>query len=153
MKSILFLLLFAPLAAAFAQSDDEKAVRATITQMFDGMRKADTTLFKAVFVPGASLQSVVKNKDGLASVRNESIAGFITSVGKQKPGVLDERLSAYDVKIDAELAIAWTPYVFYYNGQKSHCGVNVFTLVKLQDGWKILSIIDTRRREGCPDLK
>ena len=152
MKFIFFFLLFTPIAAAFAQSDDEKAVRTAITQMFDGMRKADTTLFKAVFAPGASLQSVAKNKDGVVSVRNESIAGFVTSVGKQKPGALDERLSAYDIKIDTELAIAWTPYVFYYNGQKSHCGVNVFTLVKLKDGWKIQSIIDTRRREGCPDL-
>jgi hypothetical protein len=146
---ILFGLISLP---AFAQSDDEKAVRATITQMFDGMKKADTTLFKAVFAPTASLQSIAKNKEGVVSVRSELIPNFITSVGKRKPGELDERLSAYDVKIDAEMAIAWTPYVFYLNGQKSHCGVNVFTLVKLNGGWKIQAIIDTRRREGCPDL-
>ncbi|RCR68035.1 nuclear transport factor 2 family protein [Larkinella punicea] len=138
--------------SALAQSDDEKAVRAAISQLFDGMRKADTTLFKAVFVPTASLQSIAKNKEGAVSVRSESIPNFIASVGKQKPGALDERLSAYEVRIDAELAIAWTPYVFYFNGQKSHCGVNVFTLVKLNGGWKIQAIIDTRRREGCPDL-
>lgn len=152
MKTI-FLLLFGLFSvSAFAQSDDEKGVRAAITQMFDGMRKADTTLFKAVFAPGASLQSIAKNKDGMVSVRNEAIPNFVTSVGKRKPGELDERLSAYDVKIDAELAIAWTPYVFYFNGQKSHCGVNVFTLVKLNGGWKIQAIIDTRRKESCPDL-
>ena len=116
------------------------------------MKKADTTLFKAVFAPTASLQSMAKSKEGVVSVRCESIPNFITSVGKQKPGVLDERLSAYEVKIDAELAIAWTPYVFYFNGQKSHCGVNVFTLVKLNGGWKIQAIIDTRRKEGCGDL-
>ncbi|MFC5410785.1 hypothetical protein ACFPMF_15795 [Larkinella bovis] len=137
--------------STFAQSDDEKAVRATISQLFDGMRKADTTLFKAVFAPGASLQSVAKNKEGVISVRTEAIPGFVASVGKQKPGTLDERLSAYDVKIDAELALAWTPYVFYYNGQKSHCGVNAFTLVKINGFWKVQTIIDTRRREGCPD--
>lgn len=138
--------------AVFAQSDDEKAVRATITQLFDGMRKADTTLFKAVFAPEATLQSIAKNNEGAVRVRNESVTGFVASVGKQKPGALDERLSAYDIKIDAELAIAWTPYVFYYNGQKSHCGVNVFTLVKLNGEWKVQSIIDTRRKDGCPDL-
>ncbi|KAA9353962.1 nuclear transport factor 2 family protein [Larkinella humicola] len=152
MKTSLLLLLGLFSASAFAQSDDEKGIRAAITQLFDGMRKADTTLFKAVFAPTASLQSIAKNKEGVISVRSESIPNFVTSVGKQKPGALDERLSAYDVKIDAELAIAWTPYVFYFNGQKSHCGVNVFTLVKLNGSWKIQSIIDTRRREGCPDL-
>ena len=138
--------------SAFAQSDDEKAVRAAISQLFDGMRKADTTLFKAVFAPTASLQSIAKSKDGVVSVRSEPILNFITSVGKQKPGALDERLSAYDVKIDAELAIAWTPYVFYFNGQKSHCGVNLFTLFKFIGACKIQEIIYTRRREGCPDL-
>lgn len=152
MKKGLLLLFGLISLPAFGQSDDEKAVRNVITQMFDGMRKADSTLFKAVFAPGAALQSIAKNKEGIVSVRNESIAGFVTSVGKQKPGALDERLSAYDVKIDAEMAVAWTPYVFYLNGKKSHCGVNAFTLVKLNGSWKIQTIIDTRRREGCPDL-
>lgn len=152
MKIALLILTCLISASTFAQSDDEKGVRAAITQLFDGMRKADTTLLKAVFAPGASLQSIAKNKEGAVSVRNEPITGFIASIGKRKPGELDERLSAYDVKIDAELAIAWTPYVFYFNGQKSHCGVNVFTLVKLNGGWKIQGIIDTRRKEGCPDL-
>jgi hypothetical protein len=152
MKKALLVIAGLVSMSALAQPDDEKAVRATITQLFNGMKKADTTLFKAVFAPTGSLQSMAKNKEGVVSVRSESIPNFITSVGKQKPGVLDERLSAYEVKIDAELAIAWTPYVFYFNGQKSHCGVNVFTLVKLNGGWKIQAIIDTRRREGCGDL-
>ncbi|OIN57242.1 nuclear transport factor 2 family protein [Arsenicibacter rosenii] len=145
--SLLFLLLLT--APAFAQSPDETAVRATIDQMFTGMRKSDTTMFKSVFAPAASLQSVAKTKEGAVSVRQESIAGFIASVGKQTPGDLDERLTGYDIKIDAELAVAWTPYTFYYKGQKSHCGVNVFTLVKINGSWKIQSIIDTRRRDGC----
>lgn len=145
------LLLFSLLLTApvFAQSTDETAVRAAIDQMFTGMRKSDTTLVKSVFAPAASLQSVAKNKEGAVSVRQESIPGFITSIGKQTAGDLDERLTGYEIKIDAELAIAWTPYTFYYKGQKSHCGVNVFTLVKINGSWKIQSIIDTRRRDGC----
>jgi hypothetical protein len=152
MNKLLVLLLLA-VAPAFAQTAEETAVRASIDQMFTGMRKADTTLFKSVFAPSASLQSIAKSKEGAVSVRQEGIPGFIASVGKQTPGDLDERLSGYDIKIDAEMAIAWTPYTFYYKGQKSHCGVNVFTLVKLDGKWKIQSIIDTRRRDGCPDLK
>lgn len=145
------LLLFSLLLTApvFAQSTDETAVRAAIDQMFTGMRKSDTTMVKSVFAPAASLQSVAKNKEGAVSVRQESIPGFITSIGKQTAGDLDERLTGYEIKIDAELAIAWTPYTFYYKGQKSHCGVNVFTLVKINGSWKIQSIIDTRRRDGC----
>ncbi|WP_128547935.1 nuclear transport factor 2 family protein [Larkinella soli] len=152
MKAFLLACFCLIASAALAQSDDEKAVRSAITQMFDGMRKADTTLFRAVFLPTSTLQSVAKNKEGQVSIRNESIPGFVTSVGKQKPGALDERLMNYEVKIDGELATAWTPYVFYFNEKKSHCGVNAFTLVKIDGKWKIQNIIDTRRRENCPDL-
>ena len=144
-----FVLAMSPFFA-LAQQTDEAAVRTTIDQMFNGMRKVDTTLFRSVFAPTATLQSIAKNKEGSVSVRQESIPNFIASVSKQAPGDLDERLTGYDIKIDAELAIAWTPYTFYFKTQKSHCGVNVFTLVKLNGAWKIQSIIDTRRREGCP---
>ena len=132
---------------ALAQSGDEAAVKATITQLFDGMKKADSTTLKLVFLPEAKLQTVI-NKQGDVSVRDQAIEKFISSVGKAKAGALDERLSGMDIKIDGELATAWTPYSFYYNGQASHCGANAFTLVKIGGSWKIQNIIDSRRK--CP---
>ena len=64
-------------------------------------------------------------------------------------GDLDERLTAIDIRIDGDMATAWTPYKFYYKGNFSHCGVNALQLIKTAAGWKIWSIIDTRRKEGC----
>jgi hypothetical protein len=62
---------------------------------------------------------------------------------------LDERILAYEIRIDGPMATAWTPYEFYVNGDFSHCGVNSFQLVKFVEGWKIVYIIDTRRKEPC----
>jgi hypothetical protein len=45
--------------------------------------------------------------------------------------------------------MVWTPYRFIFNGKFSHCGVNSFTLVKLNGEWKINYVIDTRRKEKC----
>ena len=154
MKFYSFLLwtLFIP-SLLFAQpGNDETAVRTTIKLMFDGMRKSDSTQIKNAFAPGASLQTILKSKEGAVSVRNEDIGKFAASVVKYPAFTLDERLSGMDIKIDAELATAWTPYVFYRNNEKSHCGVNAFTLVNVNGNWKIQSIIDTRRKENCPDL-
>jgi hypothetical protein len=69
-------------------------------------------------------------------VKNEEIAEFIDFVSKQSPGAADERISLETIKVDGPLAIAWTPYNFYYNGQLSHCGVNSFQLVRLNGEWK-----------------
>ncbi len=143
----IILLFFSLLVAvpALAQSGDETAVRATISQMFTGMNKADSLVLKTLFTPGARLQTVL-NKDNTVSVKEDPIAGFIASVGKAKPGLLDERLGSYVVHIDGDLATAFTPYQFYYDGQQRHCGANAFTLVRVGGTWKIQNIIDTRRK-------
>ncbi len=47
------------------------------------------------------------------------------------------------------MAIAWTPYEFYVNDKFNHCGVDVFTLMQTAKGWKIMGIVDTRRKENC----
>ena len=150
MKTLFLILACLP---AFAQtSTDEAAVRTTIKLMFDGMRKGDSTQIKNTFMPGATLQTIAKNKEGGVSVKNDDIGKFAASVVKYPAFTLDERLSGMDIKIDAEMATAWTPYVFYFQGKKSHCGVNAFTLVKVSGNWKIQNIIDTRRKDNCPDL-
>ncbi len=136
-------------SAALAQKTEDALVKVPIQQLFDGMKKSDSTLVRQSLAAGARLESVSKNKSGEVAVRSDSFEGFLKSIGKATPGDLDERLSAIDVRIDGDMATAWTPYKFYYKGNFSHCGVNAFQLIKTAAGWKIWSIIDTRRKEGC----
>ena len=128
---------------------DENAVKATIQQLFDGMRNADSISIASVFAPNAIMQTIVVDKDGNTAVSQSKVANFVSYVGKQAKGAADEQITFETIKIDGALAIVWTPYRFVYNGQFSHCGVNSFTLVKLPDGWKINYLIDTRRKTGC----
>lgn len=151
MKTFLLFISVAYSSALFAQNAEETAVKMTVNTLFQAMQKADSTMLKPLFNPGARLQTII-NKQGDVTVRDEAIAGFINSIGKAKAGTLDERLSGIDIKIDGDLATAWTPYVFYFQDKKSHCGVNAFTLVKIGGSWKIQTIIDTRRKDNCPDL-
>lgn len=143
MKSFITTLLLAAATPLFAQQ--EAAVRTTISTFFEGMNKSDTTLVKTTLLPGARLQTVV-NKDGKVSVRDDDFSKFMVSIGKAKPGSLDERLGQYVVHVDGDLATAFTPYEFWYNGQQSHCGANAFTLVRLDGAWKVQAVIDTRRK-------
>ena len=147
MKYLLIILTLITIKS-YAQTDEEK-VKVPIIAMFDGMRNSDTTLMRSAFAPGAILQSIAKNKEGFISVRNESINDFVAFIGKPHTEVYDERITFDVIKIDADLAIAWTPYEFYVSEKFSHCGVNSFQLVRLNGAWKIQYIIDTRRKEGC----
>ncbi len=145
-----FLLLVLLLSVKlFAQSADEAAVKVPIQQLFDSMKKSDSTLVRQSLMAGGHLETILKNKAGETIVRSDSFEGFVKSIGKATPGDLDERLSSIEIRIDGDMATAWTPYKFYYKGNFSHCGVNAFQLIKTAAGWKIWSIIDTRRKEGC----
>jgi len=64
--------------------------------------------------------------------------------------VWDERIMSYEIKVDADMATAWTEYAFYAGEKFSHCGVNAFQFFKDDEkGWLITQIIDTRRKENC----
>lgn len=149
MKKLFTILFLAITISAFAQTDEEQ-IKASINQVFDGMRKNDTTLIRQVLHPSCFLKSIGKNKTGEVKLQEDAIIDWLKSVGTKRDGVvLDERLTAYDIKIDGEMAMAWTPYEFYVNDKFNHCGVDVFTMMKTDKGWKIVGIVDTRRKDNC----
>jgi len=149
MKKLFTILFLAITISSFAQTDQEQ-IKASINQVFDGMRKNDTTLIRQVLYPSCFLKSIGKNKNGEVKLQEDQIIDWLKSVGTKRDGVvLDERLTAYDIKIDGEMAMAWTPYEFYVNDKFNHCGVDVFTMMKTDKGWKIVGIVDTRRKDDC----
>ncbi len=128
---------------------EETAVKATITNLFDGMRTSDSTLIRKAFATKSIMQTIVTTKEGKAAIRTESVDGFIKSISAPHPEKYDERIVFTKVLIDGNLASVWTDYKFYIGDKFSHCGVNSFQLFKGEEGWKIIYIIDTRRKEGC----
>lgn len=127
----------------------EDSVKTVINKMFAGMKNADAALLKSCFADSMILQTISKDKEGKLIVENENPADFINFISKELPGNADERIIFETIKTDGPLAIAWTPYNFYYKGKFSHCGVNSFQLVRFNGEWKIQYIIDTRRKQGC----
>ena len=127
----------------------EDSVKAVVTNLFTAMIKSDTTLLKSCFADSMVLQTIARSKSGGAEVKSETAATFVKSISSLKPGSADEQITFGTVLIDGPLALVWTPYKFYFNGQFSHCGVNSFHLVRFKDGWRIQYLIDTRRRTGC----
>lgn len=137
------------LAAQSPDLEKKQAVIKTIQTLFDGMRAGDSTMLRAVLHPSASLQTSFVNKEGVPVLSNGSIDAWVQSVGTPHEAVYDEKIWSYKIRIDDNLASAWTDYTFYVGDKMSHCGVNAFHLVNTADGWKITHITDTRRKENC----
>ena len=151
MTKKLVLAFFAVIALqmqALAQSDEQE-VEAVIRSLFEGMKAKDTTAIAQVFAPTAIMQTIKVGAEG-PEVAGNPVSDFLKGIGGMPAtAVLDERILDYQIKIDGELASVWTPYLFYFNENFSHCGVNSFQLVRFAEGWKIVYIIDTRRKEPC----
>jgi len=127
----------------------EDSIMYTINTLFAAMKNGDASLFKTVFSDSAVMQTIIRNKEGHTQVKTESVNEFASFVGQLKKDSADERIRFETIKVDGPLAIAWTPYNFYYNGVFSHCGVNSFQLVRFEGKWKIQYLVDTRRKQGC----
>lgn len=146
---IVFSILFVFSESVKAQSDTLD-IKNTIDILFEGMESFDSTKVKSVLTTDAFLKSIVKTKTGETKIIHESAQEFISMIGIKIENVrIDERLLSYEIKIDGDMAIAWTPYEFFINDIFSHCGVNVFTLSKLAGTWQIMGIVDTRRKTNC----
>ena len=150
MKRILILLTATIFISTITMAQSaEDSVKAIVNQLFAAMKGANAAMLKEAFADSAVLQTIRRKQDGTFFVQDEKVSDFVEQIGKAKKDSLDERITFETVKIDGPLAIAWTPYKFYYAGNFSHCGVNSFQLVRINGRWKIQFLIDTRRRQGC----
>ena len=143
-KLILFVCFYVSFLSVDAQSAED-SVRNVIDKLFMAMKNSDGNTLKECFADSAILQTITSN----GGIRNESVIDFVRQIGSLPKDSADERITYDVIRIDNGLAIAWTPYQFYYAGKFSHCGVNSFQLVRQNGLWKIQYLIDTRRRINC----
>jgi hypothetical protein len=133
---------------SYGQSD-ELAVQKVIESLFDGMRAKNINQLATVFEDEAMMQTIALGDNG-PQVNPGSVSDFMKRISTTPADTqLDERILNFEIKVDGPMASAWTPYEFYVNGTFSHCGVNSFQLVKFTQGWKVVCIIDTRRKDPC----
>ena len=139
---------------AYSQSGPREEVKAAIEHFFEGFHMRDTSMIRTALHKEIHMQRIGRDATGAPVLVNEKITDFLSSMASLPDTLqIEERLLDYHIRVDGELAHAWTPYEFYLQGDLHHCGVNSFQLFREPDGWKIIYIIDTRRVTGCNSPK
>lgn len=139
-----FVTLIVMIMSLSVSASDINDVTQPIHNMFDGMREHNGDKLLAQFAPSALLQRAGKGGE-IKTNDLKKFAEFVSTTDKK----LDEKLLAIDMSISDNLASVWTPYVFYLDGKLSHCGVNSFQLVKFDNKWKIVYLIDNIHSGDC----
>jgi hypothetical protein len=137
----LLLFLFPLLAMGQSQTKDEDQIKAVILKTFSAMKSVDSVALKSCFTSNAMLHISQVKPEG-NTLREVPAAKFIHNVMTRKPGDMDERVLSWGpILIDQEIATAWVPYEFYFNGKFTHKGVDVFIFVKSGDEFKIKTLL------------
>lgn len=138
-------------AAPPPQADPEdKAVMAVTQAFLDGLSAADTEALKPLFLPGAQFMGVRSLAGGQFKLGR---VAFEDSYGKHlDPGVKEWIWSPVIIRRGG-LATVTAPYEVSRDGKTLHCGIDVFTMVKQDNTWKIASISWTAEPDACPELR
>lgn len=107
----------------------------------------DTSTLSRLMAPGAMIYSVREGEAG-PSLRAVTREDFLESLGGEEQELL-ERMWDPEVQVQDRVAMVWTPYDFHLNGEFSHCGIDVFTMLEGTEGWQVTSITYNVVREGC----
>ena len=145
------MLLFFIGFSSFSQPS-EAAAKHMVQEFFKAFHDQDSVKLKTFAFEKVQLKSIGKKENGKMVVNTDSYEKFVSSISSIPTEVnFEERLGNLTVNTDGYLANVWMPYEFYINNELSHCGVNNFQLIYIDKVWKILSIVDTRKKQACKD--
>jgi ketosteroid isomerase-like protein len=141
-KIVVLIVLF---ISANSQAQNQE-IQKVVDTFFEAFHAKDTLKLQALCEDTMILQSISENAKG-TKLSNEKPQVFFKSIASIPAELkFQEKIMSYSIQVDGVMAHAWTPYEFYVNGKLSHKGVNAFTLFKKDNIWKIVHLIDTRRK-------
>jgi len=147
MKNLMFMILIFCSVGVQAQTGTPEQL---VKDFFEAFHAQDTIQLKKYGVDSLELRSISQNAQGNTLINTSTFLEFRKGIAAiPKEATFKEIIHEYRVEENGLLATVTTPYTFYYNEQKSHCGTNIFNLVKINEQWKILFLMDSRHKDNC----
>lgn len=141
MKFVLSGLYCLVTSVIFAQTPKE-----TVNTFFEALNSKNAEQIEVLMADDLKLHSLsISTESKLSSTDKETFINSIKNIGPEV--TIEERIFDVESLENNRIATVWVPYQFYVNGNFSHEGINVFTMVKIEEVWTITSITDTRVRK------
>ncbi|MHA7060070.1 nuclear transport factor 2 family protein [Aquimarina sp. M1] len=153
MYKSLFLFMIFIVNVGFSQKEidiNQKNAKQAVLDFFEGFHQGDTTRIRKTMDATIVMQTIVKTKEGTTKILKTDVNKFLEVIhNRPEDQRWLEKLLGFKIDADTSIAQVWTPYKFYVNDKFSHCGVNMFQLFNDGNSWKIIAIVDTRKKDGC----
>lgn len=148
--STLLLCMAVPGGTALAdEAQERQAVIDVVERFFKAMTANDLAASESVLTAEGILYGYSETADGL-KITQPTHADYLAGIAGRETELV-ERMWDPQVLLHDRMAVVWTPYDFYIDGVFSHCGIDNFSLLKTDDGWKISGVVYSREKENCPN--
>ena len=127
---------------------DAAAVMTPVTTLLTALERSDGAAILAVTLPEGSVTAARTAPDGKPQRRTLRWSEFAAAL-KPEGGKVVERLGTPAIEVDGNVAMVWAPYTVTVAGKLSHCGYDLFDLVRVDAGWRILNVTYSHRTDGC----
>ncbi|MDT0649559.1 nuclear transport factor 2 family protein [Autumnicola edwardsiae] len=136
------------------EAQNKDAAVKLVKDFFEKLHEQDTVALRKFAHPDIVMRSVAIDTAGNTTVNASAYSEFLKSIASiPRTTNFEERLHSIAVHASGELASVLTPYSVYVNEQLRHCGVNSFQLIKVGEEYKIIYLMDTRKKEGCAEFE
>lgn len=128
---------------------EEAQVLAPITRLLGALEQDDGAAVLAVTLPEGGVTAAQVLPDGTRRHRTVRWADFAAGLKPDGTRIV-ESIRSPAIEIDEDVAMVWAPYTVTVDGKLSHCGYDLFDMVRVAGAWKILNVTYSHRTTGCP---
>jgi hypothetical protein len=140
------------ISPAAAKTNERTAVLAAVDRFLGAVNADESAALAATQLPEGMTFALIYKPDGTMTPRPRSNAAWVERTGKST-AKLYERYWSPKVMVHRDMAVFWAPYSFDVDGKRSHCGIDVFELIRVGGEWKIANAMWTIEPDGCPKRK
>jgi hypothetical protein len=123
-------------AGAQAPTDDRAAVLAIADSALAAISRTDFIALTDLMIDSAvTFAAGERNGEPWVASRTRAQQRALHAEGS-----FTERGFDPEVTVAGPIAVVWLPYDFYVDGRWSRCGVDAFTLLRTEAGWRIATV-------------
>jgi hypothetical protein len=134
--AVSFALLLVSIPAASQDKAEHAAAVAVAQAALEAITRGDMDGLTDLMLPEGVLFPT-STRDGVTRYRARTRAEQRTSTSRSR---VTERGFRPEVRVNGPLAMVWYPYDLYIDDKWSHCGVDVFTLIRHEGRWRIATM-------------
>lgn len=151
LAAVLWVTAAASSSQSTAPHPEEAAILVVIDRFMHAIGTNDSAALAELRIEGGS--TIVSRPNAADPASPLVTRRVFTPSTTSRPAANKERYWDPVVHVRGGIAVVWTPYEYWSGDKSSHCGIDVFDMMKDKGVWKIANAMWTVEPEACAAMR